>query len=207
MEAEAARLFLGRALARPSGPSSDHDLLPGAAPPPAPAPGASPGRVLRPAAILVAADLSGREARVLLTKRAGHLRHHPGQIACPGGRLEPGEDAVAAALREAREEVGLPAGAAEVLGSFGPHETVTGFSVAAVVAAIHAPFPWAPQAGEVEEVFAVPLARVADLGSYRVEGRIWGGVERRYWVLPHGPYYVWGATARMLRALAERGAA
>lgn len=203
MEAGAARRFLGRALARPLGPSSDHDLMPGAPPvarPPA-------GRVLRPAAILVAADLSQAAARVLLTKRSAHLRHHPGQIACPGGRLEPGEDARSAALREAREEVGLPEGAAEVLGTFGPHETVTGFSVTAVVAAVAAPFAWTPQASEVEEVFAIPLARVADLGSYRIEGRRWGGVERRYWVLPHGPHYVWGATARMLRALAERGAA
>jgi 8-oxo-dGTP pyrophosphatase MutT (NUDIX family) len=222
MEAAAARRFLGRALAAPSGPSSDHDLMPGGVPgappdaspvaPPAPAPRpAAPGRALRPAAILVAVDLSGPAARVVLTKRSAHLRHHPGQIACPGGRLEPGEDAVAAALREAREEVGLPEGAAEVLGTFGPHETVTGFSVTAVVAALPAPFAWRPQAGEVEEVFAVPLARVADLGSYRVEGRRWGGpggmTERRYWVLPHGPHYVWGATARMLRAVAERGAA
>lgn len=203
MEAGAALSFLRRALAAPWGPSSDHDLSPHLASP--------PGRTLRQAAILVAADLSGcgsgQGARLLLTKRSAHLRHHPGQVACPGGRLEPGEDAVAAALREAREEVGLPEGSAEVLGAFGPHETVTGFSVTAVVAAVRAPFAWAPQAGEVEEVFAIPLARVADLESYRVEGRRWGGVERRYWVLPHGPHYVWGATARMLRALAERGQA
>lgn len=203
MEAGAALSFLRRALAAPWGPSSDHDLSPQLAPP--------TGRALRPAAILVAADLSGPAARLLLTKRSAHLRHHPGQVACPGGRLEPGEDAVAAALREAREEVGLPEGSAEVLGAFGPHETVTGFSVTAVVAAVRAPFAWAPQAGEVEEVFAIPLARVADLASYRVEGRRWGGpggmTERRYWVLPHGPHYVWGATARMLRALAERGGA
>jgi 8-oxo-dGTP pyrophosphatase MutT (NUDIX family) len=214
MEAGAARRFLVRALSRPFGPSSDHDRMPRAISGATSgadlgAVGAAPraGRALRPAAILVAADLSGPTARVLLTKRSAHLRHHPGQIACPGGRLEPGEDARTAALREAREEVGLPEGAAEVLGSFGPHETVTGFSVTAVVAAVRAPFAWRPQAGEVEEVFAIPLARVADLGSYRVEGRLWGGVARRYWVLPHGPHYVWGATARMLRALAERGAA
>ena len=199
MGAAAARAFLGRALAAPSPPSSDHELDAGLGPP--------PGRVLRPAAILVVADLSAPEARLLLTKRSAHLRHHPGQIACPGGRLEPGEDAVAAALREAREEVGLPEGAAEVLGSYGPHETVTGFSVTAVVAVVAAPVAWAAEAGEVEEVFSIPLAHAADPASYRIEGRRWQGRMRSYWVLPHGPRYVWGATARMLRALAERGAA
>jgi 8-oxo-dGTP pyrophosphatase MutT (NUDIX family) len=199
VDAGAATAFLGRALAAPWGPSSDHDLTPDLAPP--------PGRVLRPAAILVAVDLSGPASRLLLTKRAAHLRHHPGQIACPGGRLEPGEDAVAAALREAWEEVGLPAEAAEVHGAFGPHETVTGFSVTAVVATLRAPVEWVAHAGEVEEVFTIPLAHVADLSAYRTEGRSWAGKRRAYWVLPHGPYYVWGATARMLRALAERGAA
>lgn len=201
MDAEGARRFIDRALAAPWGPSSDFDLQPLVDRPPG-----SRARALRPAAILILADLSGARARLLLTLRSAHLRHHPGQVACPGGRLEPGEDATQAALREAGEEVGLPPGAAEVLGAFGPHETVTGFSVTAVVATLDVPVAWAPQPGEVEEVFTLPLARVADLGSYRVESREWGGRLRRYWVLPHGPHYVWGATARMLRALAERGA-
>ena len=148
--------------------------------------------------------LSGPEPRVILTKRSAHLRHHPGQIALPGGKIEAGEDAATAALREAREEVGLPAGRAEVLGSFGPHETVTGFSVTAVLAVVRAPFLPVPEAGEVAEVFAVPLSHLASLGNYRVEGRRWQGRHRRYWVVPWGPYYVWGATARVLRGLAER---
>jgi 8-oxo-dGTP pyrophosphatase MutT (NUDIX family) len=147
-------------------------------------------------------DLSGPAARVILTKRSAHLRHHPGQIALPGGKIDAGEDAPAAALREAREEVGLPS--AEVLGCFGPHETVTGFSVTAVLALVRAPFVPVPEAGEVAEVFALPLAHLASLASYRVEGRRWQGRHRRYWVVPWGPYYVWGATARLLRGLAER---
>ena len=207
MDAPASLAFLRRALAAPWGPSSDHDLNDDLGDGPAADPPRPPARELRPAAILVAVDLSGPVASLLLTKRSAHLRHHPGQVACPGGRLEPGEDAVAAALREAGEEVGLPSGAAEVLGSFGPHETVTGFSVTAVVAALRAPVAWVAEAREVEEVFTIPLAHAADLRNYRVEGRVWGGRMRRYWVLPHGPRYVWGATARMLRVLAERGAA
>lgn len=188
--------LLRRALAAPRGGSSDYDLDPGL---PRPA-----GRAARPAAVLLAVDLSGAAPQVIMTKRSAHLRHHPGQIALPGGKIEEGEDAPAAALREAREEVGLPPGHAEVLGSFGPHETVTGFSVTAVLALVRDPFAAVPEAGEVAEVFAVPLSHLARLGSYRVEGRRWQGRRRRYWVVPWGPYYVWGATARVLRGLAER---
>ena len=182
------------AVARPA--SSDFDLDPGL---PRPA-----GRDLRPAAVLVAVDLAGPESRVILTKRSAHLRHHPGQIALPGGKVDGTEDAVLAALREAREEVGLPPHKAEILGVYGPHETVTGFSVTAVLALVRAPFVARPEAGEVAEVFSVPLSHLAALGNYRVEGRRWQGRHRRYWAVPFGPYYIWGATARLLRDLAER---
>ncbi len=199
MRATEAEARLRRALAAPPAPSSDHDLQPG---PPAPPRGA-----LRPAAVLLAVDLTGARAQVLLTKRAAHLRHHPGQIALPGGRIEPGEDATAAALREAAEEVGLPPARPEILGLLGPHETVTGFSVTAVLALLRQPFDPVPEAGEVEEVFGVPLSHLADPARYRIEGRVWQGRLRRYWVAPWGPYYVLGATARILRGLALRMAA
>lgn len=191
-----AEPLLRRALAVPQEPSSDFDLDPGLPRP--------MGRELRPAAVLLAVDLSGEEARVILTKRSPHLRHHPGQIALPGGSIDPGEDAVAAALREAQEEIGLPLGHCEVLGAVGSHETVTAFSVTAVLALMRGPFHVRPEAREVAEVFAVPLARLASPANYRVEGRRWQGRHRRYWVVPHGPYYIWGATARLLRGLAER---
>jgi 8-oxo-dGTP pyrophosphatase MutT (NUDIX family) len=190
-EAEAR---LRRALAAGRPPSSDYDLDPGLPRP--------EGRVLRPAAVLLAVDLSGAAARVILTKRAAHLRHHPGQIALPGGKLDDGEDACACALREAREEVGLPA--AEVLGAYGPHETVTGFSVTAVLALVRHPFAAVAQDGEVAEVFTVPLSHLADPAQYRVEGRRWQGRHRRYWTVPWGPYYIWGATARVIKELAHR---
>jgi len=154
------------------------------------------------AAVLLAVDLSGSEARVILTKRSAQLRHHPGQIALPGGKIDGTEDAPAAALREAQEEVGLPH--AEVLGTYGPHETVTAFSVTAVLALVREPFIAEPQAAEVAEVFSVPLSHLARLDRYRIEGRRWQGRHRRYWVVPWGPYYIWGATARLLRGLAER---
>ncbi len=189
-----AEPLLRRALEVPRDPSSDYDLDPGLPRP--------TGRELRSAAVLLAVDLSGEEARVILTKRSAHLRHHPGQIALPGGKIDGAEDAPACALREAQEEVGLPG--AQVLGTFGPHETVTGFSVTAVLALVRTPFTPVAQDAEVAEVFTVPLSHLADPRNYRVEGRRWQGRHRRYWAVPYGPYYIWGATGRVLKELAER---
>ncbi len=196
MHPSEAEVLLRRALAVPRAASSDFDLDP-ALPRPT-------GRELRPAAVLLAVDLTGVRAQVILTKRSAHLRHHPGQIALPGGKLDGAEDAATAALREAHEEVGLPSGQVEVLGCYGPHETVTAFSVTAVLALIRTPFVARPEAGEVAEVFSVPLSHLVRLDNFRIEGRRWQGRHRRYWVVPFGPYYIWGATARLLRGLAER---
>ncbi|MCX7889567.1 MAG: CoA pyrophosphatase [Rhodobacteraceae bacterium] len=190
---------LAAALRGPGADSSDYELNPGFGPP--------AGRVLRPAGVLVGLVPAAGGIEVILTKRASGLKHHPGQIALPGGKVEPGDGGpVGAALREAAEEVGLPPGAAGVLGLLPPHETVTGFVVTPVVARVE-PFALRAEAGEVEEAFTVPLAHVADPASYVIERRIWMGRERRYYAVPWGPYYIWGATARILRALADRLAA
>lgn len=180
------------ALNRPAGPSSDFDLNPPVALP--------PGRSLRPASVLVA--LWGD--RVILTKRASHLKHHPGQIAFPGGKQEAGETAETAALREAQEEIGLPPGNVTLLGHLAPHETVTGFLVSPILGQVRADFSPTRDPEEVEEVFTVPLSHVLDPARYVIEGRYWRGQFRRYYAVPWGPYYIWGATARMLRGLAER---
>ena len=163
------------------------------------------GRRLRSAAGLVALLEDEQGAAVILTRRSAALQHHPGQIAFPGGKIGPGDDGPeGAALREATEEIGLDGGNAELLGRLPPHETVTGFTVVPVLARIRRPFVWRPEVGEVDEVFAVPLVHVADPANYTIQSRIWRGAARRYYVVPWGPYYIWGATARILRGLAER---
>ncbi len=186
---------LAAALARSGGASSDFDLNPDVI---------VPGRrLLRDAAVLVAVMSGGPEPRLLLTKRSSRLRHHPGQIAFPGGKTDAGETPEEAALREAGEEVGLPALAATIVGRLPSHETVTGFTITPVLAHIR-PFDPVPEPGEVEEVFTVPLAHVLDPANYVVERRRWRGEWRRYYAVPYGPYYIWGATARILRGLADR---
>jgi 8-oxo-dGTP pyrophosphatase MutT (NUDIX family) len=184
---------LRAALSRPARPSSDYDLNSGLTLP--------ARRKLRPAAVLVAVQAGA----VILTQRASGLAHHPGQVAFPGGKVGEGDGSPeAAALREAEEEIGLPREAVEVLGRLPAHETVTGFSVTPVLAQVTRLWQARPEAGEVDEVFAVPLAYLADPASYRIESRHWRGVRRFYYVAPWGPHYIWGATARILRGLADR---
>ncbi len=163
------------------------------------------GMKFRPAAVLVPIIERGDQVNLVLTKRSAALKHHPGQISFPGGKVDASDDSpVAAALREAREEIGLSGKHVELLGSLPNHETVTGFDVHPFVARIASTFRAVPEAGEVEEVFEVPLAHVLNPQNYLIEGRVWMGQQRWYYVAPYGPYYIWGATARMLRMLADR---
>lgn len=185
------------ALRHPSRDSSDFDLNPGLALP--------PGRVLRPAGVLVPVWLRPGGARLILTKRSSHLKHHPGQIAFPGGKVDATDPSTeAAALREAREEIGLRPERVQVIGSLPLHETVTGFSITPILGLVRDGFDPVPEQGEVDEVFSVPLSHVMNPANYAIERRQWMGQWRRYYAVPYGPYYIWGATARILRGLAER---
>ncbi len=184
------------ALKAPGAPSSDYDLNRDVILP--------PGRKLRPAAVLIPIIGEGDQARIILTKRASALEHHPGQIAFPGGKMDQGDrDIVATALREASEEIGLEPGNVEVLGRMPSHETVTGFEVTPIVARVLQQFDPTPEKGEVDEVFEVPLGHVLSPGNYRIEARRWQEKLRSYYTVPYGPYYIWGATARILRSFAD----
>jgi 8-oxo-dGTP pyrophosphatase MutT (NUDIX family) len=147
------------------------------------------------------------QVTVLLTQRTDHLNDHPGQISFPGGRAEPEDaDAIATALREAEEEIGLHARHIEVLGSLPTYTTGTGFIVTPVVALIEPPFTVAADPFEVAEVFEVPLAFLMSPANHRRHGVEFGGVKREFLSMPWADaaaparqYFIWGATAAMLR--------
>jgi len=188
---------LREAVGRLGSGSSDFDLNPETVLP--------EGRKLRSAGVLVVVSLFDGMPKVILTKRSSALKHHPGQIAFPGGKQDKSDaDVTETALREAHEEIGLPPDLVQVIGSLPCHETVTGFRVTPVVAVLNRGFTVVPEMEEVDEVFQVPLAHLMNTDNYLIESRYWRGVRRYYCVVPYGPYYIWGATARMLRGLAER---
>lgn len=195
MQNEIARLSF--ALAQSYDASSDFDLNPSVA--------RSAGNGLRPAAVLVPVWQHGGRSRLILTKRASHLLHHPGQIAFPGGKVDETDgSAEEAALRESWEEIGLPPDRVQILGRLATHETVTSYSITPILGIVSGDFCPTPEPGEVDEVFSVPLSYLLDCNRYRVESRIWKGQPRNFYTVPYGPFYIWGATARILRGLAER---
>lgn len=188
---------LERALSRAGRDTSDYDLNADMAVP--------PGRRLQPAAVLVGFQRQPGGLGLVLTKRASHLKHHPGQIALPGGKIDEGDRTpVDAALREAWEEIGLPRENVRILGQIDPHETVTGYRVTPVLAEIDPSFVPRADPSEVEDVFHVPFDHLCQPGRFMIESRTWRGTVRRYFILPYGPYYIWGATARILKALSDR---
>lgn len=188
--------MIHRAVSHVTRPSSDFDLNPGAILP--------AGRKLRNAAVLVAIQEIDGRLGVWLTKRSAALRHHPGQVAFPGGKQDDSDPSLAdAALREADEEIGLSPDNVELIGQLPAHETVTAFAMTPVVGVVKRPFTPVSEPGEVAEVFHVPLSHVLNPRNFSVEGRMWQGQMRRYYAVPFGPYYIWGATARILRSLAE----
>lgn len=155
-----------------------------------------------PAAVLVPLVRRCDALSVLLTRRTDHLHHHPGQISFPGGRVEEGDaSAVATALRETQEEIGLAADRVELLGTLPDYFTGTGFRVTPVVGLVHPPFELTLDAFEVAEAFEVPLSHFLDPANHlrhslEIEGRT-----RHFHAMPYGDYYIWGATAGMLMAL------
>jgi 8-oxo-dGTP pyrophosphatase MutT (NUDIX family) len=157
-----------------------------------------------PAAVLVPIVLRD-EPSVLLTQRTSTLAKHAGQIAFPGGRRDPGDvDAVATALREADEEIGLRREHITPIGFLDGYRTGTGFHITPVVATVTPGFALTLQPVEVEAAFEVPLSFLMDPAHHQKHNREWRGRTRQFWAMPYGERYIWGATAGMLRNLFDR---
>jgi 8-oxo-dGTP pyrophosphatase MutT (NUDIX family) len=172
----------------------DHDLNPDLL----------PDRPLTRAAVLVPLVERPGGLTVLLTRRSDHLQDHAGQISFPGGRVEPGDaDALATALREAEEEIGLARALVTPIGRLDTYVTRTGFEVTPVVGLVAPPSSLAPDPFEVAEVFEVPLAFILDPASRQRHSRVYAGKTRHFHVFPWGDHYIWGATAGMLVNLAD----
>ena len=144
------------------------------------------------------------EPGVVLTVRREHLRTHAGQIAFPGGRLEPGEDAVAAAVREAHEEILLDPAAVDVIAAIEPYGTVTGYVVKPVVGVIPPDLPLRPHEHEVADWFEAPLDYLIDPSNQRRTSALFDGRERHYYEIMWNNRRIWGATAAIIVNLSRR---
>jgi 8-oxo-dGTP pyrophosphatase MutT (NUDIX family) len=164
-----------------------------------------PGVGQRPAAVLCGLVERKGVLRVVLTRRAAHLNQHAGQVAFPGGKIDDGDpSALAAALREAEEEIGLTPDQVDILGSLDPYQTSTGFRVTPFIGLIDPGWRPVPDPSEVEEVFEPPLDFLMDPANRVRHHHDRWGTRRHYYAMPWGDYYIWGATAGMLKGLSDR---
>jgi 8-oxo-dGTP pyrophosphatase MutT (NUDIX family) len=161
-------------------------------------------RPIKPAAVLIAV-VDRDEPTVLLTQRTAHLPQHAGQIAFPGGKIDATDDTpLAAALREADEEIGLPAGSVEPLGYLDVYMTTLGYRIVPVVARVRPGFALTLNPGEVEDAFEVPLAFLMEVANHQTHSREWQGMMRTYYAIPFGERYIWGVTAGIFRNLLQK---
>ncbi|HEY0084683.1 MAG TPA: CoA pyrophosphatase [Allosphingosinicella sp.] len=160
--------------------------------------------MLAPAAVLVAV-VDRPEPTVILTERPKTMRKHPGQISFPGGRIEPEDDGpVAAALREAQEEIGLPPAAVDVIGTADLYRTITGFEVTPVIGVVPPDLPLTPSPGEVADMFEAPLHHLLDPARQETRTVEFQGRQRCYYEIDWQGRRIWGATAAMIVNLTRR---
>jgi len=158
---------------------------------------------LTPAAVLIAIT-DQAEPSVILTQRPRGMRDHPGQVAFPGGKLDAGEDAVTAALREAEEELALPREAVRVIGTSDLYSTGTGFDVTPVLAVVPPGLPLSPNPEEVEAWFDPPLSLLLDPENWETNEAFWKGRTRRFLDMHYEGFRIWGVTAAIIANLGRR---
>jgi 8-oxo-dGTP pyrophosphatase MutT (NUDIX family) len=160
---------------------------------------------LRDAAVLIPVVDHKDGATVILTKRTEKLRHHSGQVAFPGGSIDPTDaSAEDAAQRETEEEIGLDRGFVEVIGRLPDYVSCSGYRVAPVLGVVRPGFLLTLNVDEVDDAFEVPLAFLMDEVNHGRESREWQGHMRHYYVMPYGDRHIWGLTAGIIRVLYER---
>ncbi len=145
------------------------------------------------------------EPTIILTRRPAHMKTHAGQIAFPGGKIEPSDkNAQAAALRETHEEIGVQASYIDVLGFLDIYKVGTGFNIHPIVAKINTGFTFKADPNEVAEIFEVPLSFLMDKNNFKRHYKYWQGKQHHYYVIEYKNYFIWGATADMLKNLSNR---
>lgn len=155
----------------------------------------------KPAAVLILVVNHPGDPTVVFTQRTAHLADHAGQISFPGGRADEGDASRRhTALREAEEEIGVAPDRVEVLGELPEYHTGTGYRVTPIVGWAEPPLQFNPDPHEVADVFEVPLAFLLDVGNHRYESALFKGRMRKFWSMPYGERFIWGATAGMLVA-------
>lgn len=160
---------------------------------------------LRDAAVLVPVVDTGSDARVILTRRTATMRQHSGQVAFPGGAVDPEDGSVEiAAMREAEEEIGLSRDFVEPVGRLPVYMTTTGFRITPVLAVVRPGYSLELNPTEVDAVFETPLSFLMDPANHKRESRVWEGRERHYFVMPYGEFFIWGITAGIIRTMYER---
>ena len=156
-----------------------------------------------PAAVLIAV-VDRPEPTMILTQRPNSMRDHPGQVAFPGGKLEPGEAAVTAALREAEEELAIPPSSVRVIGTSDVYHTGTGFAVTPVLGVVQPDLAITPDPREVAAWFEAPVALLLNPDSWTERSAMWKGQERHYLDMEYEGFRIWGVTAAIIANLAKR---
>ncbi len=175
--------------------SSDFDLLPLLKP---------QKTELQSATVLIPITFDNDGPLVIFTRRAKHLRNHAGQIAFPGGKVEESDSSdMQAVIRECFEEIHLKSADVNILGMLAQHDTVTGYSISPFVGLIKNHNKLKPELSEVSEIFKIPLKFLLNKKNMQIQNYKFNGCQRSYYTIPYGPYYIWGATAYIIKTFSD----